>query len=280
MNEEFKKKGFTTLGPLGYPMTDDEARDIESKLDDGYSSFQLEKAAKLEGIYEGERAEVSTLTDDTLDKEGDVLPPEVIDWSQFEKHGSPTCFQHNYNIPPVGRSMWFKRVGNAFRGKTQYFDKPSDYPKDSVWFPDSVWYFVKSGVLKGKSLGGAVSWREPTAEDFEKKPYWNGAKRIAQKAMVFEYSVCTVAMNNNTIIEVLNKGIVNLPEDILRKHFSEIVDDVIRVKEEIPVITKFKTAEEYQIERKAVVDSHLNKFKESLPQLVDKHIRRLMGKVV
>jgi len=281
LSSNYTEKGLTTLGPLGYPCSDEEARNLEAQLNTGeYSSFQLEKASKLEGLFESERAELSTLTDDSVDKEGDVVPPDSLDWAQFEKHGSPTCFQHNYNIPPVGRSLWFKRVGNAFKGKTHYFEKPEEHPKDSPWFSDSIWYLVKSGVLKGKSIGGAVKWRQPIKEDIEKNVHWDGAKRIAEKAVVYEYSVCTVAMNNNAIVEVLNKGLIDLPDDILEKHFSEIMDDIKKVQAELPVITKFKTAEDYQQERKALIDNHVAKFTKKLPETIDNHIRRLLGKVV
>lgn len=278
--EFYKTKGLSTLGPLGFPCTDDEARDIEKQLDTGdYGSFQLQKASKLEGIF-NDRSEISILTDDTVDKEKDVVPPDSLDWDQFQKHGSPACFQHNYNIPPVGRGMWFKRVGNTWKGRTQYFEKPEDHPNDKTWFPSSVWHLVKSGVLTGKSIGGGVQWREPTKEDFEKNPHWEGAKRIAKKATVYEYSVCTIGMNNNAIVEVLNKGVIDIPDELLHKYFPEIADQIKEVKDDIPLITEFKTAEDYQKERKAVIDNHINKFQDELPTLIDNHLKRIMGKVV
>ncbi len=76
--------------------------------------------------------------------------------SQFQANPLVTL-QHAYNLPPVGKSLWRKRVkdGDSVRikAKTQYPARPDSWPESDPWPPDRVLSLVQAGLLNGKWIG-------------------------------------------------------------------------------------------------------------------------------
>src|SRR5450755_2446405 len=60
-------------------------------------------------------------------------------------------------MPPVGKSLWRKRVKDGdlagIKAKTQYPAKPDSWPESDPWPPDRVLSLVQAGLLNGKSIG-------------------------------------------------------------------------------------------------------------------------------
>ena len=60
-------------------------------------------------------------------------------------------------MPPVGRSLWRKRVKDGdllgIKKKKQYPAKPDSWALGSPWPPDKVLPLVSAGLLNGKSIG-------------------------------------------------------------------------------------------------------------------------------
>ncbi len=282
---DFNKAFGTCTGPLSFPMNDNDARDLEKKLESGeYSPFRLQKADAFEGFFEGERSDISVITDASIDKEGDVVDPDSLDFKAFEKNGSVVAFNHNYNIPPVGKALWFKKcAGNIHKAKTQYTSRPDTHPKDAVWFPDSIFHMIKAKTLNGKSLGGAVKWGKPTQEDADRLDFdLSKANRISKRAIVFEYSVCPIAMNNNAIVEAISKSAFIIPEDILSTEFPEVylaLQELQKNSPQIPFIKSFVTAEDYKKEQAKLRKQKIKELEKSIPEMVNDSLSRLMGKV-
>ena len=167
-------------GPLDFPMSTEDARELEKKLDSGeWSPIRIQKSNAFESVLVGERSEISIISDESLDRDGEIIDPQSINFKKFQ--GNPiVAWNHNYEIPPLGKSLWQKLcTGGIWKAKTQYASRPESLPKDSSWFPDSVFHLIKSGTLNAKSIGGAVKWREVTKEDIDKNPKYYTAKRIS-----------------------------------------------------------------------------------------------------
>lgn len=286
MPTHFLKKYYgDCLGPLDFPQTDAEAKELEKLLDDGdFSPVKFQKSDAVESFIPGERGDISVISDSSVDKHREVVDPDTIDFTHFQKNPVVT-FNHNYEIPPAGKSAWQKRTGGGvWKAKTIYPQKPEDFTK-SIWLPDQIWGMIKSNILRGKSLGGVIQWREPTEEDQNKFAFNKGeVRRISQKAIVFEYACCPISVNNNTIVEMISKSQLNLPEEILIRDFPEVYEVVkksAKVLEEIPYLEpdKIQTAEQYVSEKKQEILIKAQSLKNELPEKVNESIRRLMGKV-
>lgn len=276
----FNKAFGTCIGPLDFPMQETDARELEKKLGSGeYSPFRMVKNAAFEHFVEGERADVSVISDASVDKEGEVIDPKSLDFTTFKKN-PVVAWNHNYNIPPVGKSIWQKLIGgNLWKAKTVYLSRPENHPADAVWLPDSIFHMVKSGSMKGKSIGGAVKWRQPTAEDATRLNFdLAKAKRISESVEVFEYSVCPIGMNSNSIVEAVSKGI-KWPEEILSNEWPEILETIKDLTKPLPIIKSFRTLEDYNKEMKENFSKMLRTIEGKIPEIVENTIKRLQGKV-
>lgn len=276
-------------GPLDFPMTTENARELEAQLESGeYAPFKLQKAHAFESCIEGERSDISVVSDASVDADGEVVDPDSLNWSKFQK--SPVvAFNHNYSIPPIGKSLWQKFVKSigSWKAKTQYISRPDTLPSDAIWFPDSIFHMVKSGALNAKSIGGAASYREITKEDIEKNPEYSKAKRITKSVNIYEYSVGVIGVNKNTIVEQVSKSLVHIPEEILQKDFSSVPELIEALKDlkvvtddnSLPVIKSYRTEKSFVEEQQNIANSKIETIKNSIPELVEDSFKRLMGKV-
>ena len=113
----------TCQGPLDFPMQDEDARELEKKLESGeYSPIKLTKS-EFEYFHEGERADVSIINDASIDKDKEIVDPDSLDFKNFRKNPLVT-YNHNYDAAPVGKSIWQKKVGGVWKAKTVYTDRP------------------------------------------------------------------------------------------------------------------------------------------------------------
>jgi len=276
----FHKSFGNCTGPLDFPMQETDARDLEKKLDSGeYSPFRLVKSDAFEHFVEGERADVSVISDASVDKEGEVIDPKSLDFTTFRKN-PVVAWNHNYSIPPVGKSIWQKCIGgNCWKAKTTYISKPDDYPKEQPWLPDSIFHMIKSGSMKGKSIGGAVKWKQPTEADATRLGFeLSKCKRISESVEVFEYSVCPIGINSNTIVEAVSKG-VKWPIDVLSNEWPEILELLKQQEDPVPIIKSFVTLKDFEAQKKKEFVAVVKGIEDKVPQLVEDCIKRLQGKV-
>lgn len=216
-------------GPLGFPMVEAAARALDEAVKAAPAGTEyVKKSVGLVSeseFVEGERADVSIVTSEAVDRDKEVVLASGLDLTQFRANPVVTA-NHNYQAFPVGKAQWIKRCGTLHKAKTIYADKPKDW-KDS-WVPDAVWGMVKSGVLRGKSIGFfPIRSHEPTAAELASNPAWKGAKRIYDESLMFEYAVVGIPANHQSIVEMVAKGTVT--QDVL---------DALGLNVDVPVISK------------------------------------------
>ena len=267
------------VGPLDFPMSDDGARLLENKLEKGdITYFRIQKAS-FEYFIEGERADVSIISDSSIDKDGEVIDPDSLNFDNYQKNPI-VAYNHNYEIPPVGKSLWQKNVKGVWKAKTQYTDKPTSHPENESWFPDSIFHMIKAGTMRGKSIGGSVSWREPTQEDATRLGFdLAKAKRISSEADIWEYSVCPLGCNPNTVVELVSKGL-KLSKYLINE-FPEVEEFLAKqlTENKIPLIKSFTTKEEYLHKRELSKEVLLKKLESKIPEMVADALNRVRGKV-
>ncbi len=204
-------------GPLGIPMRSDSAKEVEQLIsalpaeckeliEDG--PMRLSKAADAVDIVEDERADISFITTESVDRDREVVMAGGLDFRTFSKNPVVT-WAHDYASLPVGRSMWLKKgEQKGMRGwlaKTQYIGKPDGWVGD--WFNDAVWHYVKSGALPGKSIGFIpLEVRSPTEKEIVARPELASVRRVITKAHVLEYAVTPVQSNPDAVVQATAQG--------------------------------------------------------------------------
>lgn len=282
---EFDKAYGDCIGPLDFPMKDADAKQLEMDLESGeYSPLRLVKSNAFEAFIPGEKADISVISDGSIDSHGEVVDPESLDFSSFQKN-PVVAYNHNYDIPPVGKSLWQKKCqGHVWKAKTKYVERPESFTEDA-WFPETIWHLVKSGTLNGKSIGGSVKWRSPTEEDAKRLNFdLSSAKRISEKALIFEYSCCPLGVNRNTVVEAIAKSVISIPDNILKSDFPDVFTALQTIQKEEDSkfhISKksFITREEYAEQRRIFLKAKISEVKNSIPNLVEETFKRLTGKV-
>jgi hypothetical protein len=181
--------------------------------------------------------------------------------------------------------MWQKRIGTGWKAKTRYITKPDEHPTEAAWFPDTVFHLVKSGSMCGKSIGGAMKMRAPTEADSVRLGFdLSKCKRISDKVEVWEYSVCPIGANNNSVVEAITKSQISIEESLLQSEFPEVYEAVKNLitdqkNKELMVINGFKTVNQVQLENAAAVKDIETKLLGKLPGIVDNVYKRLLGLV-
>src|SRR5207302_6791943 len=94
-----------------------------------YRRLALDKATTE--LMPGERSDVSWITTEDVDHDREVVLARGLNDAQFALNPIVTL-NHAYNLPPVGRSLWRKRVKDGERhgvkAKTVYPPRPASWP--------------------------------------------------------------------------------------------------------------------------------------------------------
>src|SRR5271155_2344441 len=109
-------------------------RELPSTKDYAYRKALLPQAATE--LNPGERSDVSWISTQAVDRFNEVVLAGGMDDSQFAQNPIVTL-NHAYEMPPVGRSLWRKRVrdGSTYgiKAKTLYPASPNSWPTDEPW---------------------------------------------------------------------------------------------------------------------------------------------------
>ena len=169
------------------------------------------------------RRDISVITSKSVDLEGDIIEPEGLDWDSWQERGAPVHYGHG--SIKVGRALWVKSKGNKITAMTEYDRAPKGWTEGKPWIGDVVWDAVKKGFLNGKSITVLPNdYREPTTE--EKSV---GAKRVISKGLVMEYSVTKSPVNEDAVVEEIQKSLDRLVEEVKIDSVEEIAAEVKRV---------------------------------------------------
>jgi hypothetical protein len=217
---DFLKQYGDTEGPLGFPMSDKAARELDALLhtlpERDYRRAAVDKATTE--LSPGERADVSWISTESADRQGEIVVAGGMDDTHF-KHNPIVTLAHRYDLPPVGRSLWRRKVRDgALRGikaKTQYPPRPDDWP-DEAWAPDAAFSLVQSGLMAGKSIGFlTLKAHAPNDHEVAQKPALKDVRRIVDAWLLLEYSCTWLPVNQDAVVEAVSKGgarALGLPE--------------------------------------------------------------------
>ena len=214
----FLKDYGDTEGPLGFPMKVAEAKALDAILqanpDAEHVRLVIQKATTE--FSEGERADVAWIQTEAVDHDQEIVLAAGFRDDTFKANPIVTL-NHQYELPPVGRSLWRKKIKDGARrgvkAKTIYPQRPDDWTDQ--WAPDSAWGLVKSGLMTGKSIGFlTIKSRAPTEEEIKRKPDWAGVRRIVEEWILLEYACCWLPMNPEALVEAVSKS--GVPPETLR----------------------------------------------------------------
>jgi hypothetical protein len=206
-------KTYGTPGPLGFPMTDRQARNLDillKQLPKGkeyeYKKTVFHKASTE--LNPGERSDVSWISTEAVDRHGHVVFAKGMNDSQFAANPIVTL-NHNYAIPPIGRSLWRKVVKDGptrgIKAKTVYPTRPAEWGEEP-WPPDKVFALIQSGLLNAKSIGWLptkahyADSREVTRHGYPENTL------VIEEWLLIEYAVGTIPVNPETVVEIVSKA--------------------------------------------------------------------------
>ena len=152
----------------------------------------------------GERTDVSVITTDAVDREGECVLPGGGDWSGYNR---VVTFAHRYDQLPVGSNWWIRARGRAVVAKTFYPPRPADWG-DAPWLPSAVLHMMQQPVptCTGKSIGFLPQHVRPaTADEMARRPELRGVP-IIDKWIGVEYAVVPVPCNPDAQMQAVSKG--------------------------------------------------------------------------
>lgn len=225
-------------------------------------------------LLTGERADVSWISEESIDRQNDVVMAAGMDDAHFKLNPLVTM-QHAYWLPPVGRSLWRRRVKDGplvgIKAKTLYPQRPDAWPDDAEWPADIAFTLVQSGLLSGKSVGFLpVKARRPTEDEVSTNPAWSKVNWVIEKWLLLEYACVYLPAQQNALVESVSKGLLS---DATRRALGLSAD----VEPPAPAVIPFTPLEEITRAFQRQVDQ-LN-----LPTLVQEFLAecwsRLKGRI-
>jgi hypothetical protein len=217
-------KQYGTEGPLGFPLPDKQARTLDTLLTalPRAKEYEYRKAVSPRAPTElnpGERSDVSWITAESVDRAGEVVVARGMNDSQFQ--GNPlVTLGHCYTLPPVGKSLWRKRVKDGdlagIKAKTQYPSRPDNWPAGDPWPSDRVFSLVQAGLLNGKSIGFLPTKVHFADAKEARKNAWPEGTLIIDEWLLLEYACVFLPCNQDALVESVSKGSVDVPDELLR----------------------------------------------------------------
>ena len=210
-------------GPLGIPCLDRQARALDKVLrslpkDALYAPGQAVVEKATTELLPGERSDVSWISTETPDRMREVVVARGMNDQHFKLNPLVTL-NHRYDLPPVGRSLWRKRVRDGslvgIKAKTQYPARPASWPDGEEWPPDYAFLLVQSGLLSGKSIGFLpTKVRVPTDEERRAEPALEKVTRIIEEWLLLEYACVYMPAQPEAVVEAVSKGLP--PQEVER----------------------------------------------------------------
>jgi hypothetical protein len=210
-------------GPLGFPMTDRAARAVDALLKSlpKAKEYEYRKALVSRAPTElnpGERSDVSWISTESVDRAGEVVLARGMNDSQFQ-HNPLVTLGHAYWLPPVGKSLWRRRVKDGelagVKAKTLYPARPESWPAGDDWPPDKVFALVQAGLLQGKSIGFLPTRvHVPDDKEARKHGWGDRVSLVIDEWLLLEYACVFLPANQDALVEAVSKGSLDLPADL------------------------------------------------------------------
>ena len=210
-------------GPLGFPMPDAAAKALDALLtslprtpEHEYRHLITTKAPTE--VNPGERSDVSWISTESPDRTREVVIARGMDDSQFQANPLVTL-GHAYYLPPVGKSLWRRRVRDGERvgikAKTVYPARPESWPTQDAWPPDQVFALIQAGLLQGKSVGFLpIKVHVPDAKEVQKNNWGDRVGLVIDEWLLLEYACVFLPANQDALVESVAKGGLALTDDV------------------------------------------------------------------
>ena len=171
---------------------------------------------------EGEKASVDYITTKKADRDGQIVVPSGIDFSEYRM--TPVvlwCHDYKSEEMPIGKNIWIKSDEKGIIAKTVYHTRPGS-------LGEKVYNYLADGFPLASSIGFVpIEVKQPDEysdldikslgldlEDLKKAP--NG---VFTKSLLLEYSRVPVASNAHSINIAVSKGLLS-NENILELGFD------------------------------------------------------------
>ena len=217
----FDTKTYDCEGPLGIPMKDAQAQLLDGLLKtlpaEDRAIKRIVSAKGPTEILDGERSDVSWISTEEIDREGEIVIAKGMNDASFKLNPIVTM-DHGYDVPPVGRSLWRKRVKDGpligIKAKTLYPRMPAGWSGD--WPPDSALQLIQAGLLQGKSIGFLrLKSHAPSSHEIAALPQLANVTRIIDEWLLIEYACTFLPMNPAAVVEAVSKSAIK-PETLKR----------------------------------------------------------------
>ncbi len=212
-------------GPLGFPMPDKTARAVDALLKTLPKTKDYEYRKTLVArppteLNPGERSDVSWISTESVDRMGEVVAARGMNDGQFQLNPLVTL-GHAYWMPPVGKSLWRKRVKDGdlvgIKAKTLYPPRPEAWPAGDEWPPDKVLALVQAGLLQGKSIGFLPTRIHiPDTKEATERGWGDRVGLVIDEWLLLEYACVFLPANQDALVEAVSKGAVGLDAELLR----------------------------------------------------------------
>jgi len=250
-----KIKNLVECKSIGVHLTERQARAI----DDLVRTLPKECAYKRKGrlpeaaeLIAGERADISLVSVESVDREGDVILAKGINLDYFQLNPI-VCYAHRYDDLPVGLCQWIRKVQGGIKAKTIY--------SEATETSRAVWQMTQEGILRGKSIGFLpTKIRSATQDEITRNPAWKNAGAIIESAVLLEYSIAPIPVNQDALVQAVAKGMTDratlkrlglpVPEpkrlsqqemaEIIRKEFSKAVVEFTPEKIRDGILSKYR----------------------------------------
>lgn len=181
---------------------------VRQEAGDGRLSYALTDDALTELFAEDDKKQKPDGVNYVMVSDGDIPPfsdrvkASAWDMKQFKYRGSMVLYDHNMEMsrPPIGqmsnvqKGVEMKRGGNTFKALTGTATFAS---KDVYPFAGMVGELVKSGLLKGGSIGFDVLKARPPTEEEQEQLGMRAYSTFIEKASPFEWSVTPLGRDQN-----------------------------------------------------------------------------------
>jgi len=220
-------RGRLPEGPLGFPMPDRAARQLDALLRrlPRTPEHAYRHAVTTRGPGElnlDERWDVSWISTESVDRTGEVVLARGMDDSQFRLHPLVTL-NHDYDLPPVGISQWRRRsregtapdVRVGIKARTHYPPRPDTWPATQPWLADQVFALVQAGLLRGKSIGFLpLRIHAPDEKEVRSRGWGEGVRLVIDDWLLLEYACVTLPANQHALVEAVAKGTLALADPL------------------------------------------------------------------
>jgi hypothetical protein len=214
-------------GPLGFPMTDRQAFAVDAILKQlpGEAVYRYRKAIVPRAPTElmaGERSDVSWISEESPDRDREVVMARGMNDAHFQLNPIVTL-NHDYQLPPVGRSLWRRRVTDGplvgIKAKTHYPARPADWPPSRDWPADIAFTLVHADLLRGKSIGFLPTKVHIPTDTERDRPGWTQVNLVIDEWILLEYACVFLPAQQHAVLDQVSKDAGDAQYPIAHKYF-------------------------------------------------------------